>query len=574
MAGALAGYDAGNPTWTEVAKKVAAAMSRAPLGDWTGWREALRDVRTPLTDPLAQILRDPERQDIRPFVASLLADYAVDRPDLLVDLLLDADLNSFAPLFQAVQNQGPNCIDHLREAVARALPGPAFEARARKDAAAGQSSNSREEIERAKDRLASRGAQAAVALLRLGRTGEVWRLLEYSPDPHSRCAFIGALSTSRVDPALLVAELGRLDEERSQAGPTGERNAYLFDPATARRRALILALAGTSKDALGPRERDALVSTLIALHRDDPDAGIHSASELVLERWGYSDRSRPPLLGGNPADRRWYVNPEGQTMVLVDGPVEFQMGSPDSDPDHQKEETYHRRRIPHAYFIASREVTIGEFQRFSIATRGAPYEYNERYSQAPHGPIIGLNWYEAAAYCNWLSDRDTLPRCYELNEKKEYGEGMRVSAAAVARGGYRLPTEAEWEYACRAGTATSRYMGTRLPFMGRYEWYVENSGFRTHPCGGLLPNDFGLFDMLGNVMEWCHDPYSEGRFRHNQMAVVSDCIVDERVPSGPRYHRGGAFRSDPIANRSANCGWFDAWGRRSDIGFRPARTLP
>ena len=82
---------------------------------------------------------------------------------------------------------------------------------------------------------------------------------------------------------------------------------------------------------------------------------------------------------------------------------------------------------------------------------------------------------------------------------------MKIRADALGRTGYRLPTEAEWEYACRAGAVTSRYFGVNVDLLGQYAWYLATSQDHAWPCGSLLPNDLGLFDMLGNVYEWCQE---------------------------------------------------------------------
>ena len=113
------------------------------------------------------------------------------------------------------------------------------------------------------------------------------------------------------------------------------------------------------------------------------------------------------------------------------------------------------------------------------------------------------DWYAAAAYCNWLSKRGGIARgqwCYLPNESGAYAEGMTIPADVLERTGYRLPTEAEWEYACRAGAVTSRYYGLSAELLGKYARYLANSEEHAWPCGSLLPNDLGLFDMLGNVV--------------------------------------------------------------------------
>ena len=150
-------------------------------------------------------------------------------------------------------------------------------------------------------------------------------------------------------------------------------------------------------------------------------------------------------------------------------------------------------------------MTVEQYQEFVKENPVDDHANNDRYSPDPKGPMNGVSWYHAAAYCNWLSRKENLPECYEPNERGQYAEGMKIRADALQRTGYRLPTEAEWEYGCRAGAGTSRYYGSNVDLLGRYAWYLATSPDRARPCGSLLPNDLGLFDMLGNVYEWCQD---------------------------------------------------------------------
>ena len=184
----------------------------------------------------------------------------------------------------------------------------------------------------------------------------------------------------------------------------------------------------------------------------------------------------------------------------------------------------------------------------------------------------GMTWYEAAAYCNWLSQQEGLATCYEPNDEGEYAEGMKIVPDALEQPGYRLPTEAEWEYACRAGAVTSRYYGRSVELLGKYAWYSQNSQDRAWPCGQLLPNELGLFDMLGNVYEWCQEQYyrypeGEGNTTTDDMNILLS--IKEQ---NPRLLRGGSFGNRPADVRSANRSRDAPSDRSTDYGFRPSRT--
>jgi formylglycine-generating enzyme required for sulfatase activity len=269
------------------------------------------------------------------------------------------------------------------------------------------------------------------------------------------------------------------------------------------------------------------------------------------------------------------MNHAGMTMVEIDGPLEFSMGAPPDDPDRESEEVYHRRQIPRRFAIATREVTVADFQRFAREKRGRPHQYNSRFSPHADGPQNSVSWYDATAFCNWLSEQDGLHKdqwCYLPNKDSQYADMMTIPADVTRRKGYRLPTEAEFEYACRAGAATSRYYGHAPDLLRSFEWYFEDSGHRAHPCGMLLPNDLGCFDMLGNVTEWCHDRHRE--FTADVTKLVADELVGETVSGEKRYMRGSMFEGSPIALRSASRWWFSAASSQYNIGFRPARSVP
>src|SRR5262249_46805371 len=158
----------------------------------------------------------------------------------------------------------------------------------------------------------------------------------------------------------------------------------------------ILALAEFRKESLGSAARKSLAATLGKVFRTDPDAGVHSAAELILRRWAALDELKfpgEPPRSAAEGGRRWYINRVGLTMVEIDGPLEFRMGAPPDDPDRESEEVYHRRQIPRRFAIATQEVTVADFQRFAREKRGRPHLRNIRYSPHADGPQNSVSWY-------------------------------------------------------------------------------------------------------------------------------------------------------------------------------------
>ncbi len=563
-ASALADYDGTSPRWEAVGGKVAQALVTVNPVYLGPWLDALRPLRVKLTTPLVTIFRDKKRSETEHTQAtSILTNYTSDDPTLAADLLMDADPKGYSAFFHII----------AKSDAAKTLP--LFEAEIRKQATMPDSDKDSELV---KDQLAERQARAAVALLRLGKGDEVMPLLRHGADPRLRSYVVNWLRPLGADPKILMVKLESFDPGAVPAFKDGEQamDAILFHSETSVRRALIQALGEYEADDLPPGKKMPLVEKLLEAYRTDPDVGIHGAAEWTLRRWGREADLREAdskLKAKDRGDRRWFVNSEGQTLAVIEGPVEFSMGSPPTEPDRLDSETLHREQINRRFAIATKEVTVEQFQRFRRANPKIQHWYTEKYSPDPHGPQISVIWYEAAAYCNWLSQREGLAACYEPNPEGVYAEGVKIVPNFLECSGYRLPTEAEWEYACRAGADTSRYYGGSAALLGQYAWWMWNSGDRAWPCGRLKPNDFGLFDLLGNVFEWCHDsdqrPQPGERRKATDILNKSEYIIKDGIP---RFLRGGSFNVQPSLVRSAYRGKYQPTNRNFFIGFRPSRT--
>jgi len=172
-------------------------------------------------------------------------------------------------------------------------------------------------------------------------------------------------------------------------------------------------------------------------------------------------------------------------------------------------------------------------------TKEAPFSF-----KGERNPTENVSWYEAISFCNLLSQKAGLSECYSISSDGE------TVVCNWESNGYRLPSEAEWEYACRAGTTEVRYGE-----IDKIAWYSENSGSKTHEVGNKEPNAWGLYDMIGNVWEWCWDVY------------------DEQVYGTYRVFRGGGW-SDPVrgclaTNRRRSHPTFGI----DDLGFRLAKSF-
>ena len=220
------------------------------------------------------------------------------------------------------------------------------------------------------------------------------------------------------------------------------------------------------------------------------------------------------------------------TMILVQG-GSFLMGSPEGEKGRFADERQHLVQVED-FCLGKHPVTNAEYRRFK-----PDHDSGDGFN-GDDQPVVQVNWHDATAYAAWLSQ--------EKGEK------------------YRLPTEAEWEYACRAGTTTRYFFGDEEKRLGEFAWFDANSGDQTRPVGQKRPNPWGLCDMLGNVWEWTSSGYDP-----NYGGAETRCadIGDQKL----RVLRGGSWSNYTWLARSADRYWIDPTVRGNYGGFRLARTV-
>jgi formylglycine-generating enzyme required for sulfatase activity len=244
-------------------------------------------------------------------------------------------------------------------------------------------------------------------------------------------------------------------------------------------------------------------------------------------------------------------------------PGAFVMGSPATEPGRSDDETQHRVTLTRPLLLQATPITEGQWR----AVMGEVLPRQEPLRGDDH-PLTEVSWLDAVRYCRRLSAREGLADAYD--DLPDGGFRLRGLDAP----GYRLPTEAEWEYACRAGTVTATYAGD-VPEEGDdaagqerldpIAWLAFNSRNGTHPVGAKQPNAWGLHDLLGQVGEWCDDRYE---------AYGEDVVDPRRSEPGPlRVVRGGTYASPVRWARAAFREHLETTARHQLIGFRPARTL-
>ena len=375
---------------------------------------ALRPVGDKLLDPLADIFRDgsPNRAIERSLATSILADYASKRPEVLADLVQDADAETISRLVSQAGNLSrPDFGGHGGDA----RQPPQFEADGRRERETGQ----------ARRTLPSFCCKCGSPKM-CGPSCA-------TPPTHGTSYFIHHIRLLQADPRIFIERLA-LEQDVSV------------------RRALFLILGGYTPDQLSPNDRTVLLAAASAAYENDSDAGVHGAAEWLLSKWGQTEKLREfarrwrrtkrlarlarrkfaviwpgrktgtRVIGTSVGrDFGWWSFPHDSSFGWVlQRPRPSGKGGPEGDA-----EQLHWEEIPRSFAIAAREVTVDQFRNFR-----PDFDYKKKYAPAGDCPVNALTWYDAVAYCNWLSEKEGLDRqqwCYEPNRDGKYAEGMRLA---------------------------------------------------------------------------------------------------------------------------------------------------
>ncbi len=489
--------------------------------------ESVRPLSMQLVPHLSAKFGHEESDVTANFAVALLMDFTSDDSLRFTDLILDAsDWQQDRMLPAAKLNQ-----DVLGKAVRQPTMADGTEAAALR--------TERRRGIAAALLLAPRMSHA-VGQVTPSAADEAWDLLRRSPDMTARSHLIHQLQRLKLPVSVILARL------KSSVDPG----------VTA---ALLQMLRDTPPPTDSLREE---ARTMVArLFQSDADAGVHSSAEWVLREWNESvvlksladdlptvDAKSVASVANNQIEQSpkfWLRSPLGFTLVRI--------------PANQIPE------IHHDFLMSTTEITRDQIRECN------PHHYvKPEYCRTGDSPASIVRWSDATAYCNWLSAREGLTPFYPADLKDL--NDFTVTAESLAMLGYRLPTEAEWEFASRAGAITDRFFGRDATLLPRYGWFeannivylkrvglpitdAETDGTRiiAKPVGLLRPNEFGLFDIYGNAEEWCND-----RGEHSP---------EERAM------RGGAARSWGKSLNSLRVGSLLPNTEYDSMGFRIVRTV-
>ena len=409
--------------------------------------------------------------------------------------------------------------------------------------------------------LTTMRAKQTLALMHLGEFEIAWEATNDSIDPRLETSIIRNLATSGIGFDSVLQNVKVASEP------------YIL-------RAMILSLGNYPNETLSQTQIELACKELSGLYRSTKHGFIRSACRWTVEQLD----SRLDLVDSKPVsptnDKSWFVNSVGQEFAVLRGPIQGHVGQSPFVWKKQDDgiSMQHRVAIPHSFAIATHEVTIQDFvpcfQQWRMYFRDELSTSFNWAAREPDSPIGSLNYFDAARYCRWLSEKEGIPedeQCYPAVEKIK--PGMELPEDFLTRKGYRLPTREEWEIACNGGVNSRFYWGGDVEASEQFGWFQMNSNDQMHPVGKLIPNRLGLFDIQGNAYEWTSSPEAPYPAFSVGDSILLNQHVSEVAEGGRGVLKGGEFVSNPIEH-SMGVRWgqpyIQSWPAS---GFRLVKTI-
>ena len=600
---ALASYSPGAPEWDDLAYDITGLLTSADAIETRRWIDAFEPIKDILKPELQKVFhkRDNNYQDQSRRTAAVMGGLYRDEVATLVDLVAGATPEQIPFLKTALAKNESLAIQKIESAINDYQPN-------------GESTTN----------AATAKANLAALAIQL-KSENQWKMLSDRPDPSVAHALIQRLPRSSTPSEFLLPIISRWESQSADelAGVLMALTLYrpnqIFDTEKKKTKKPL--------SEIFLNHPDAKVHSCARLLLNN-----WNYETEVLE-WENGLRSESPRPNMN-----WHVDLLGNTFAIFDSVSNFQMGlnrdaiyEPPFDKDLISDEPLHQKAIPRRFGICIFEVTQQQFLPFeehllsfyqnkltqleasittqkAVASASTPdSEANQKLTQLerskklcnarlreikrqkkkrasadPCSPVTDIDWFKSLAYCRWLNeennlDQTSLPDIDGLaTMNAKFPKIELFSSQDILNGdGYRLPTASEWEFACGGKIETLYPFGKHTSFADQYAWYFNNSPAHAQPVGKLLPGPTGLFDMLGNVNEWCLDWYRQELPKlpaGQDSTIYVDHEIDHR--SLTCEFRGGGYDSPISEIRISKRSHTNPVFAQATLGMRLARTYP